>query len=95
LNARIHVAINEAAANPLLVKAYKEINARVQSLRFRTNQNKSRWQQAVREHEEMVQALETRDAAAMRRILIEHLLHKRDTVVELLRHGAILSPPTA
>ena len=95
LNARIHLAINEAAANPLLMKSYKEINARVQSLRFRTNQNKFRWQQAVREHEEMVQALETRDAAAMRRVLTEHLLHKRDTVVELLRNGAVHSPPSA
>ena len=95
LNARIHAAINEAAANPLLMKSYKEINARVQSLRFRTNQNKFRWQQAVREHEQMVQALETRDAAAMRRVLTGHLLHKRDTVVELLRNGAIHSPPLA
>jgi DNA-binding GntR family transcriptional regulator len=95
LNARIHGAINEAAANPLLTKTYKEINARVQSLRFRTNQNRSRWQQAVREHEEMVQALEARDAAAMRRILIEHLLHKRDTVVELLRNGVLHSPTSA
>jgi DNA-binding GntR family transcriptional regulator len=95
LNARIHIAINEAAANPLLTKTYKEINARVQSLRFRTNQDKSRWQQAVQEHEDMLQALKTRDAAAMRRILTEHLLHKRDTVVELLRNGALHSPSSA
>lgn len=89
LNARIHLSINEAAGNPLLMKTYKEINARVQALRFRTNQNKSRWQQAVHEHEAMLQALETRDATAMRRILTEHLLHKRDTVVELLRSGSV------
>src|ERR1700744_3382983 len=62
LNARIHLASNEAAGNPLLMKTYKEINARVQSLRFRTNQNRSRWQEAVREHEAMLQALEMRDA---------------------------------
>jgi DNA-binding GntR family transcriptional regulator len=90
LNARIHLSINEAAGNPLLMKTYKEINARVQALRFRTNQNKSRWQEAVREHETILQALEARDAAAMRRILTEHLLHKRDTVVELLRSGSAI-----
>jgi DNA-binding GntR family transcriptional regulator len=95
LNARIHLAINAAAGNPLLMKTYKEINARVQSLRFRTNQNRTRWQQAVREHESMLQALETRDAAAMRRILTEHLLHKRDSVVELLRSGSAHSPSPA
>jgi DNA-binding GntR family transcriptional regulator len=95
LNARIHIAINAAAGNPLLTKTYREINARVQSLRFRTNQNKTKWQQAVSEHEHMLQGLETRDAAAMRRILTEHLLHKRDTVVELLRNGEIYSPSPA
>jgi DNA-binding GntR family transcriptional regulator len=37
LNAQIHAAINDAARNPVLAKIYREINARVQSLRFRTN----------------------------------------------------------
>jgi DNA-binding GntR family transcriptional regulator len=89
LNARIHLAINEAAGNPLLMKTYKEINARVQSLRLRANPNKSRWREAVREHQAMLQALDLRDAAAMRRILTEHLLHQRDTVLELLRGGSV------
>jgi len=91
LNARIHMAINDAAGNPLLTKTYREINSRVQALRFRTNQNRTKWQQAVKEHEDMLQALETHDAAAMRRILTLHILHKRDTVVELLRNGEVYS----
>jgi DNA-binding GntR family transcriptional regulator len=91
-NAQIHIAINQAAGNPLLTKTYREINSRVQALRFRTNQNRVKWQQAVQEHEALLQALEARDAAAMRRILTQHLLHKRDTVVELLRNGEIYSP---
>jgi hypothetical protein len=31
----------------------------------------------------------------MRHILTEHLLHKRDTVIELLRNGEIYSPSPA
>jgi DNA-binding GntR family transcriptional regulator len=85
LNARIHAAINEAAGNPVLSKSYREINARVQSLRFRTNQNDTKWALAVKEHEQMLAALEARDSAALRQILIQHLLHKRDTVLELMR----------
>jgi DNA-binding GntR family transcriptional regulator len=77
LNAQIHAAINDAARNPVLAKTYREINARVQSLRFRTNQNGSKWQRAVQEHEEMLVALEARDPVALRAILIEHLLRKR------------------
>ena len=89
LNARIHGAINDAAANPVLSKTYRSINARVQSLRFRTNQNGAKWKHAVDEHEQMIEALAARDAAAMRKVLVAHLLRKRDTVLELLRAGEI------
>ena len=88
-NAQIHSGINAAARNPVLARAYQSINARVQSLRFRTNQDSAKWQRAVKEHETMIDALQARDAAAMRSVLVEHLLHKRDTVLALLRAGLI------
>jgi DNA-binding GntR family transcriptional regulator len=68
-----------------------KLNARVQSLRFRTNQNGSKWQRAVQEHEQMLVALEARDPVALRAILIEHLRRKRDTILELMRAGDIYS----
>jgi len=88
LNARIHEAINRAAGNPVLSQTYRAINARVQSLRFRTNQDGAKWQRAVQEHERMVEALATRDAAGLRQVLVEHLQHKRDTVLQLMRDHA-------
>ena len=88
LNARIHEAINRAAGNPVLSQTYRAINARVQSLRFRTNQDGAKWQRAVQEHERMVEALATRDAAGLRQLLVEHLQHKRDTVLQLMREHA-------
>jgi DNA-binding GntR family transcriptional regulator len=94
LNSRIHNAINGAARNPVLTGTYQRINARVQSLRFRSNQNEDKWQRAVTEHERMVRALGERDAAALRQVLIEHLFNKRDTVLELLRSGQIYPPKT-
>lgn len=89
LNAQIHGAINSAARNPVLAKAYREINARVQALRFRTNQNEEKWKRAVKEHEQMLAALESRDAVGLRAILVEHLLRKRDAVLELMRAGEL------
>ncbi|MDB6001350.1 MAG: transcriptional regulator, GntR family [Rhizobacter sp.] len=89
LNAKIHVAINNAANNPLLTSTYQSINARVQSLRFRTNQNEAKWKQAMKEHQQMLEALDARDAPALRAVLVEHLTHKRDTVIELMRQGLI------
>ena len=89
LNASIHRAINAAAKNPVLARTYTSVNARVQSLRFRTNQNEKKWKLAVREHEQMVDALDARDAAGLRGILVQHLHHKRDSVLALLRAGEI------
>jgi DNA-binding GntR family transcriptional regulator len=57
----------------------------VQSLRFRSNQDEAKWQAAVKEHEQMVQALEARDSGALRAILVQHLQNKRDVVIELMR----------
>ncbi len=89
LNARIHSGINAAARNPVLERTYQQINARVQSLRFRTNQNAAKWQRAVQEHEAMIAALDARDAPALRALLVTHLQHKREAVVELMRAGAV------
>lgn len=92
LNALIHAGINGAARNPVLSKTYRDVNGRVQSLRFRTNQNTTKWRQAVKEHGQMLEALDAHDAAALRQLLVQHLHHKRDTVLELLRAGEVYLP---
>ena len=89
INARIHRGINDAAKNPALSSTYASVNARVQSLRFRTNQDETNWTQAVREHGAMIDALDAHDASGLRAILIEHLHHKRDTVLRLMRAGEV------
>ncbi len=88
LNARIHDAISAAAKNPVLATVYAQVNARLQALRFRSNQDGDKWKRAVQEHERMVAALAARDGAAMRQVLLEHLRNKRDVVLEQLREAA-------
>jgi DNA-binding GntR family transcriptional regulator len=85
LNARIHRAFNLAANNPVLTGMYDTINARVQALRYRTNQDEGKWQRAVAEHGRMVELLVARDADGLRTLLSQHLLHKRDVVIGQLR----------
>ncbi|HSW07960.1 GntR family transcriptional regulator [Aquabacterium sp.] len=89
LNALIHVGINEAAKNPVFSNTYRAVNARVQSMRFRTNQNEVEWQRAVKQHEQMIEALDARDAPGLRQVLVQHLQHKRDNVLELMRAGQV------
>ena len=91
LNARIHRAINAAAKNPVLSTVYNQVNARLQALRFRSNQDGAKWKRAVKEHEQMILALAARDGAAMRAVLVTHLHNKRDVVLEQLRKPAAAS----
>ena len=90
LNAQIHRAINAAAKNPVLTATYNQVNARLQALRFRSNQDEAKWKQAMAEHDRMIEALTVHDAGAMRQLLLEHLDHKRDVVVEQLRAASNL-----
>lgn len=85
INARIHRAINAAAKNPVLLTVYNQVNARLQALRFRSNQDGEKWKAAVKEHEKMIEALSARDADGMREVLVAHLRNKRDVVLEQLR----------
>src|SRR5690349_1414225 len=48
LNARIHNAINTAAKNPVLASVYNQVNARLQALRFRSNQDGEKWKRAMK-----------------------------------------------
>ena len=90
INSQIHAAINAAARNPVLQACYAQVNARLQALRFRSNQDEQKWARAMHEHEQMVEALGRRDAAGLRQLLIRHLHHKREVVIEQLRANAVL-----
>jgi DNA-binding GntR family transcriptional regulator len=87
LNARIHNAITAAARNPVLAQVYNQVNARLQALRFRSNQDGDKWKRALKEHEKMIEALAARDGAAMREVLLSHLHNKREVVLEQLREA--------
>jgi DNA-binding GntR family transcriptional regulator len=80
-NHAIHALINLAARNPVLTQTYRTINARIQALRFRSNFNREKWEAAVEEHEQMIDALAKRDGARMRAILTQHLAHKCEAVL--------------
>lgn len=87
LNAQIHDMINAAARNPVLQRSYRTVNAQLQALRFRSNFDERKWRRAVEEHEAMIDRLAARDAEGMRALMVQHLQHKRDAVLEQLQQG--------
>ena len=88
LNLRIHHLINQAANNPVLSRLFSQVNARIEALRFRSNQDGVKWEKAVEEHQEMLEALKARDSKRMRKIMMQHVMNKRDVVVQLLKAEA-------
>lgn len=87
INQSIHDKINEAGRNGALRQTYITVNRRVQALRFRSNFDKEKWQRAMAEHEQMLAALQARDAPRLAALLRGHLLAKRAAVLGVLKQG--------
>ena len=81
-NQAIHLKLVEAAGNPVLLHAYRQLNANVRRARFIANLSRARWDAAVREHEAILAALEARDAPRLKALLHEHLASKLASVLE-------------
>ncbi|GIL06727.1 MAG: GntR family transcriptional regulator [Betaproteobacteria bacterium] len=95
LNRAIHERINAAARNPVLTQVYRTVNARLHALRFRSNFDRKKWDAALAEHEQMLEALAARDGERMRRLLVEHLAHKCAAAVLALMESERASAPAA
>ena len=75
-----------------IVATYDQVNARLQALRFKSNQDEEKWKSAVKEHEQMIDALAKRDASALQAVLLQHLHNKRDVVMAQLQAQRSAAP---
>lgn len=83
-NQAIHLAMVAAGGNVVLATNYRMLNDRVRRVRYMANLSKARWKAAVREHEEMLAALEARDAPRLQALVRDHLAHKLVVVTAAL-----------
>ena len=77
LNQRIHERIVELSGNKVLMETHQRLGGRIRRYRFAANLATERWDQAIREHEEMLDALDARDGKRLAEILRRHLDNKR------------------
>ena len=84
VNRAIHERINAIAGNPILTQTFRTLNTRLHALRFRSNLVRGKWDQAVAEHRDMIDALAARDGARLREILVRHLKAKLRAVLETM-----------
>jgi DNA-binding GntR family transcriptional regulator len=89
LNQMIHDAILEAAGNANLRTVHRILALRVQRARYRANLSPARWAEAIREHEEILNALRKRDGAKLSRLMQQHLKAKAEAVMKSLLSGEL------
>ena len=86
INQKIHQAIVDAAANPVLSANFASLNSIVRRLRYSANLvHRDRLGDAMREHEQIVDALKRRSADELGLLMFQHMQGKCEAVCEYLR----------
>jgi len=72
-NQAVHEAIVDAADNPVASAMYRSLLSRIRRYRFIGNREGERWERALAEHEQILEALRERDGELLRQLLRSHL----------------------
>lgn len=72
-NQSIHAGLAQLSANALLATLHATLQARLRRIRFIGNEEPEQWRAAVAEHDEMIVALEARDADRLAGVVTRHL----------------------
>jgi DNA-binding GntR family transcriptional regulator len=84
LNQNIHSAILRLSKNEALAYVHGILQARLRRIRYIGNEGPEKWAGAVAEHEEMIAALESRDADRLSRVLSSHMMKTWDRVKDAI-----------
>lgn len=81
-NQLIHEKIVLAARNNALLATYKAMTSRLRRARFSANtlRSRDRWSEAMREHEDILDAFRRRSGQELGEILFQHLRNKRNAL---------------
>jgi DNA-binding GntR family transcriptional regulator len=83
-NQAIHSAFAQLSGNAVLASTHQTIQARLKRIRFIGNEDPAAWSSAVREHEDMIAALEARDEDRLATVIATHLERSLARVVDKL-----------
>ncbi|WP_249136555.1 GntR family transcriptional regulator [Bradyrhizobium tropiciagri] len=84
VNQQIHSAIVSFARNAVLKATHEALLARAERARFFALSVLGRWDESVREHQEILAALRARDAARAGQVLAHHVRRTGEIVAETL-----------
>ena len=88
LNQRIHEKILEIAGNKVLTSIYQTLAFRIRRARYVANISEARWSEAVKEHKEILAALEAREGEKLGYLLRCHLANTCEIVRKAIEDSA-------
>lgn len=83
-NQWIHEAILVGSGNEVLIATHRSLAGRVRRARFMANMSASRWAQAISEHQDILSALQARDADRLSTLLEAHLGNKLQSLLQAM-----------
>ncbi len=83
-NQEIHLRLVVCTGNATLANTYRALNGHVRRARYMANLSPERWDHAVEEHQQILDALSRRDSAELSALLRSHLSNKMLVVLEAL-----------
>jgi len=87
-NQEIHLRLVECTGNATLANTYRALNGHVRRARYMANLSRERWDHAVEEHENILDALTRRDSVRLPALLRSHLSNKMAVALEALAQQA-------
>jgi DNA-binding GntR family transcriptional regulator len=79
-NQRIHQKIIDCAGNRELTDIYRRISLRIRRARYLANLSRERWDHAMDEHEQILDAFVQRDSKTLKMLLSVHLQNKYEVI---------------
>ncbi len=88
LNQRIHETLVALSGNDVLIEMHRQLGGRIRRQRFVANRSSGRWEQAMQEHEQILEALAARDGKRLAEILRMHLDNKLTAAARVDREAS-------
>jgi len=88
-NRLIHELISEGSGNQTLIDQINGLSAKVRRARFSTQMTPESWAKAVAEHEDMINALESRNAEKLEQVIMNHVETKQITILGVIAPSQI------
>ncbi len=87
MNGQLHRILVELSGNSVLLATYSTLASQIQRARYVAIHSQSHWDRGIKEHRNIIEALEAKDGERLGRLLMEHSRETGHRVKDLLGSG--------